>query len=158
MTAKRFARAPAGFTLVELMVVVSVLALLASLAAPSMGRIIAAQRVKSSASNLHLALLKARSEAIKRNSAVTLEPVTGSNWASGWNIRSGTTTIDVTQAQARVVVTPTPNPTPSLTYRADGRLNGAAVMFVMSSEASPTSRCVSVDPTGRPYVKEASTC
>ena len=72
-----------GFTLIELMVVMSILAVLASLAAPSMSKLIATQRLRSAAGDMHLALVKARSEAVKRNKDVTIS-AQGGSWAAGW--------------------------------------------------------------------------
>lgn len=150
-------RGARGVTLIELMVVVSLLGLLAALAAPSMTSLVATQRLKSSASDLHLALLKARSEAIKRNANVSLAPVTGSNWASGWNIVAGATTLDTTAARSGVSIAPNPSPLTSIVFRYDGRTTAAAgVAFEFSASSASGPRCVSLDPAGRPYLKAAA--
>ena len=75
-----------GFTLIELMVAVGLLAILATLAAPSMGDFIVRQRVASQAGDLALAMALARSEAIKGNASVTVMPLTVSTtgWSDGW--------------------------------------------------------------------------
>ena len=147
-----------GFTLIELMVVVSLLAILAALAGPSMAGLIASQRVKSSASELHLALLKARSEAIKRNGNVSLTPATGTNWSSGWNVVSGTVTLDSTGARNGVAISSNPTSLASIVFRYDGRTTAASnVNFQLSATSASAPRCVSIDATGRPYVK-ASAC
>ena len=63
---------PRGFTLAELLVVLTIVALLATVAMPSMAGVIDSIRI-SSASNVFLSNLQlARSEAIKRNSRVAL--------------------------------------------------------------------------------------
>jgi type IV fimbrial biogenesis protein FimT len=66
--------AQGGFTLVELMVTVSVMAILAAIAAPSMTGLINANRLSGQAGELTSALQLARSEAIRRNSRVTVCP------------------------------------------------------------------------------------
>ena len=91
-------RSTAGFTLVELMVVVSLLAILMGLAAPSFARLAKAAAI-SSAVNQFLADMRfARSEAVRRGGGVVLcrsedpesaEPTCSSSldsagWASGW--------------------------------------------------------------------------
>lgn len=148
----------AGFTLIETMVVLALLAILASLAGPAMSRFVASQRVKSSASSLHLALVKARSEAIKRNGTVSVQPITGTNWNSGWNVVSGTTVLDVSPANARVEVTTTPSGTGLVSFRADGRTSTGAIEFDLKSPLASSFRRVCIDAAGRPYVKEGSTC
>src|SRR5690606_26454848 len=58
-------QASRGFTLIELMIAVSLLAIVAALAAPAMGDFLVRQRVASQAGDLALAMALARSEAIK---------------------------------------------------------------------------------------------
>jgi type IV fimbrial biogenesis protein FimT len=81
----------AGFTLVELMIVVAVVAILLSLAAPAFSGMVSSVRLSSASNSLFSSLLLARSEAIKRNSRVVLcKSVTGDactstdGWEQGW--------------------------------------------------------------------------
>lgn len=149
-----------GFTMIELMVVVAILAIMASLAAPSMSGLIGQQRLKSAATDMHLALLKARTEAIKRNANVTVSP-SGGSWANGWSIpdpvssaapplevRGPTTSVTVATAATQIVFAPTGRTTPAT----------AGASFVFTSNAANASRCLAIDPSGRPYVKEGSSC
>lgn len=76
----------------ELMVVVAITAILASMAAPSFVGYINTTRQSSAASRLVSDLNRARSEAIKRNSRLLLcvrntagtDCGTGTNWQNGW--------------------------------------------------------------------------
>ncbi|WP_374008221.1 GspH/FimT family pseudopilin [Delftia lacustris] len=63
----------AGFTTIELIVVVAILAVLASLAAPSFMPIIERWRVRQTIEGLQSTLYYARSEAIKRGGKVVLQ-------------------------------------------------------------------------------------
>ncbi|WP_280355740.1 GspH/FimT family pseudopilin [Pseudomonas sp. BN414] len=81
------ARAEKGFTLVELMVALMVLAILIGVAVPSYQNIIASQRLRAAVSDLHSALVFARSEAIKRNRSIALSP-SHDDWGLGWRIPS----------------------------------------------------------------------
>ena len=155
VTPARTRRAMAGLTLVELVVALALLALLTTLAAPAMSRLITGQRVKTAASNLHLALVKTRSEALKRNTSVTLSRSNGS-WSNGWTIDAGATQIDTAAAAKGVTVSA--GSTTSIVYAPNGRVSsGAGSVFVLSA-TGVNSRCVSIDSSGRPYAKEGSTC
>ena len=61
-----------GFTLIELMVTIAVLAIIVGIAAPSISTQLANQRVKSTASTLENALKEAKAESIIRRQSLTL--------------------------------------------------------------------------------------
>src|ERR1700756_2423405 len=75
-----------GFTLIELLVVMTVLGIMLGLAVPSFKNFIGSQRAQAAADELSTSLLLARSEAIKRNTTVTITPVTTGDWTSGWSV------------------------------------------------------------------------
>lgn len=78
-----------GFTLVELMIVVVLVSTLLGLGVPLFRDFIKDQRARTTSSDLSIALMLARSEAIKRNDTVTLEPANdGDDWSVGWTIAS----------------------------------------------------------------------
>ena len=89
------ATAQHGFTAIELMVVVSIVAILAALAGPSFTPLIENWRVRESAEQLQSTLYYARSEAIKRGGQVVIQKIpnntngctsaTGTRaWDCGW--------------------------------------------------------------------------
>jgi type IV fimbrial biogenesis protein FimT len=91
---QRFAR---GFTAIELMVTVAILAVLAALAAPSFTPLIERWRVRQVAEELQSTLYYARSEAIKRGGNISITrnsnagacTSAGSNlalWSCGWTV------------------------------------------------------------------------
>ncbi|GAB2489272.1 type IVa pilus pseudopilin TppE [Comamonas humi] len=88
-------QAATGFTAIELMVVVAILAILAALAGPSFNGLIERWRVRQAVEGLQSALYYARSEAIKRGGSVSLrKEESGTNgcslakanddWDCGW--------------------------------------------------------------------------
>ena len=79
-------RVQAGFSLVELMVVIAVIAIFAGIATPSFRDMIASQRLNSASSALNESLWLARSEAIKRNTVVSFE---FNDIAEGWSVATG---------------------------------------------------------------------
>jgi type IV fimbrial biogenesis protein FimT len=79
----------AGFTLIEAMIVVAIVAILGSIAAPSFQEMIRKNRLTAASSALQVSLNLARSEAVKRgtDARVTIAP-NGSvgNWTGGWTV------------------------------------------------------------------------
>lgn len=140
-----------GFTLLELLVALAIVAILLTLAAPSFTTTIANHRVKSAASDIHMALLKARSEATSHNASVTITPNSG-DWKEGWVVRRGGVTIDNHDPLKGVTI----SDPGTVTYRSSGRVLGGVAFTVTSETVSTTQRCVSVDLSGRPYVKEGA--
>lgn len=83
----------AGFTLVELMVTISILGILAALAAPSFSDSIKRYRVNAIKDDLIASMQIARSEAIRRGLPVFLirttncgATLTTSEWTCGWSV------------------------------------------------------------------------
>ena len=80
-----------GFTLVELMMVLAVVAILLTVAVPSFGAIMHSSKLTSASNSLLSSMLLARSEAIKRRSRVTLcktadgiSCAAAGGWEQGW--------------------------------------------------------------------------
>lgn len=150
-------RRTAGFTLTELVITVAIAAILAALAAPSFSSLIASQRMKNVATDIYLALAKARSEAIKRDTNVTLSPNTG-GWAAGWEIldpadATGTTKIEDHEAISNTAIS---GPT-SVIYRSSGRVSGtSAPKFDITATGSTSHTCVTVDLSGLPTQSTSS--
>lgn len=80
-----------GFTLIEQLVTLAVLAIVLALAIPAFSRLLASIRLSAAANELLSSLHLARSEAIRRGERVTLCPAppdktdcTGKAWHEGW--------------------------------------------------------------------------
>lgn len=80
-----------GFTLVEMLVVVSIVGILSGVAFPYLGVMVDSIRMRRIANSFHTSLLLARSEAIKRNGPVALcksaDGIACANtgdWEQGW--------------------------------------------------------------------------
>ncbi len=154
MSATRYAAM--GFTLVELMIVVAIAAILAVLAAPSFTQVIEGQRVRSAGTDLNIAMNRARSEAIKRNTLVILSPKSAGNWANGWQIADPTNpTVLLEDHDALSNLTAT-GPT-NVAYMSSGRVQGSTAPTIQISGVYPsTMRCVTVILSGEPQVKAGS--
>jgi type IV fimbrial biogenesis protein FimT len=144
-----------GFTLPELLIVITVLAVLVAAGMPSMGEFMRNQRVKTASFELFSTLVHARSEAITRNATVTIAPVS-SAWTNGWTVTdAGGTVIRTTGAVPNVTIT---GPT-NVVFRGSGRLNAASMptFQLEASGSTVTTRCISIDLSGRPTTK-ATAC
>jgi type IV fimbrial biogenesis protein FimT len=90
MTSPSLRTAAAGFTLIELMITVTMVAILIGIAAPSFTSWVTTVRVTGQANDLFSDLLLARSEAVKRDVQVAICASTtgtdcdGADWSTGW--------------------------------------------------------------------------
>jgi type IV fimbrial biogenesis protein FimT len=143
-----------GFTLTEIMVTLAVLVILVGLAIPSFSEILLAQRVKTASFDVFSGLVLARSEAISRNTTVTMAP-SGGNWSEGWTISDSSG--EVVQRQERMprVIITGPG---RVTYNGAGRVStgGTLINLVASGGRAAHARCISIDLSGQPVQKQAS--
>lgn len=156
-------RCGCGFSLIELMVVISVVAVLAAVATPSFNQFILSQRVKAASFDLVSTQLLARSEAIKRNTDVTVAlKSTTSGWAGGWTVSYATsaapttpiTLLDQTAYTGITIVGPT-SPASVIYKGTSGRPNAGKATFQLSADSA--IRCVTVDLSGMTGTK-TGTC
>ncbi|PJI95763.1 type IV fimbrial biogenesis protein FimT [Acidovorax sp. 69] len=148
-----------GFTLIELMVTVALLAVLLSLAAPSFQALLETQRMRAAAFDLMADLTLARNEALKRGdlaNPVTLRPTSGdaTHWESGWSVMVGTEVVSRKNSLGNGVTFTGPA---LVTFDRNGRVSSATTVarFALVNSSANRSRCISLDPSGRP--KSATT-
>lgn len=137
-----------GFTLIELMVTVSILAILLGIGVPSFRATIQGNRVASVSSDLVAALHFARSEAVRRGENVTLcssndQATCSGDWVDGWVVRSAAATIRVWPTAREGVVIAVPG---EVVFNPLGGVT-AARCFQVSLDA--ILRSVSVGAMGR---------
>lgn len=140
-----------GFTLVELLVAIAVLAIVMSLGAPAFGDFIRINRLKSAAFDLVVSLNYTRSEAIKRNTDATLTPGAG-GWSDGWSVQAGGETVKVFEAPTGIAINPAADGaawTAPVAFGRNGRPSGfrSMIFTVRPSDVSDNRfiRCVFVD-------------
>jgi type IV fimbrial biogenesis protein FimU len=142
-----------GFTIIEILMVVVILAVFAGLAAPSMADLLAATAVRGASSDFYASLAAARSEAIKRRTNATIAPI-GTTWNTGWTVKIGTNVFQqVDPLKPRVVVEP--STVVAITYGMNGRVSAGAqtIKFSDSVRTTVPNRCVSVDTNGLPRIR-----
>lgn len=150
-----------GFTIIEMMITVAVLAVIAAFALPAMTDLIYTGAVRSASSDFYGALLMARSEAIKRRTSAVVAPV-GSSWTTGWTVKTGTIVLqqeDALRSGVSVQVNvPASGTTSSITYGSNGRVSSGnqLVIFYSATQSKVRARCISVDPNGLPRMRSDS--
>lgn len=144
-----------GFTLVEALTVMLIVAVLAAVAVPGLTNALAAQRVRAAGADLVTALLVARSEAVKRNALVQVAPQVNSDWTTGWRITvvNGGVQLDTRGAlgyRVQVVRGPT-----NVVYGGSGRTISPGMLKIefqdpLANPEAQVGRCISIDTSGYP--------
>ena len=160
-----------GFTLIELMVGLAILAIVMRLAVPGITQMYKTNRVQTEASQFVSDLQLARAEAIRRGLPVSVCPSTNgtscvansSNWHAGWMVffdRSGNCSVDTGDTALRVRAgfrggdTFTASPAaPCVSFNREGFTAAptAATLFTLhtSENIADATRCVSLEFGGR---------
>ncbi len=159
-----------GFTLIELMITLAVLAVVLGIAMPAISDFAIKQRVSSQANEMMLSLAFARSEAVKLNRDVRIMPLTAAanGWGDGWCV--GPDTID-NCSHADVVrlfssingvsITSSgiANP-PVVVFRRDGTSTQNQVRLKVTSPnlnaTGEPARCITLNRQGRAEVRKTT--
>lgn len=142
-----------GFTLIEMIVVVTIVAVLMALAAPALSNFVLNGRVRQASSDIWSSLSLARSEALRRNTNVSVVPG-GTDWRNGWQVQAGGEVIRVHDAVSSSLDALTIG---TLAYGRDGRLTTTSTEYVfevaVAGNAGVIKRCVYVRASGLPVIQ-----
>lgn len=151
-----------GFTVIELMVTLTIAVILATIAAPSFQSMLSGQRVQGASTDLLAHLMLARSEAIKQNRSITLVSNNGAvAWQGGWQmfpVGAPDSLVMAQDAYASIAITAAVD---NVTYNRDGRVAAnQTVSFTVSDPSladGGSTRCVRITLTGMP-ISEKGGC
>ncbi|MBI5907084.1 MAG: GspH/FimT family pseudopilin [Burkholderiales bacterium] len=137
-----------GFTLIELMVVITIAGVMVGIGMPSFKNFVAGQRVKTATGDFSTAAIYARSEAIKRNAEVGLVAAAG-GWKNGWSVKAGTVTLSQQAAFPALTMT---SAVTEVVYLGSGRLKEQVLVssLQVAADGASSARCVSFELSGLP--------
>ena len=163
-----------GFSLIELMMALVVLAIMVGTAIPSFQSLMRDQRTSGMTNDLVSALHLARSEAVKRKQAVTVcrranltdDPPTcaldnATSYTVGWLVTTddsdGSATLRAWNAPASNPVIE--GPSGGVTFNSMGGVNaGGAFSLTMPGAPTDQERCVTISQTGRIHSAKGVAC
>jgi len=141
-----------GFTVIEAMVVVGIIAILAGFAAPSMNQLIRTQKIRSISYDLFGDLTFARGEAISRGHSVSIASKSGANWVDGWTVRDVTSNLLLRDQGPRSSGIAFTADATELVFQPNGRTTVSVAFTIKPVESAPDDqkRCIRITPSGRP--------
>lgn len=154
--ARRAARArQLGFTLAELLVAVAIVGLLAGIGVPMFRQGLDFVAAKGAAIELASDLRYARAEALKRNTTVTVTPISGS-WSQGWEVRTAANELLSQHVTTRSGVTISA-PSAGVTFASSGRLadtdaDPTSLKWLVDTSTESGKRCVTLGVTGAAHI------
>lgn len=160
MSRRTTGRETRGFTLIEMMTAVTLLAVLLGLAAPSFQGFIANQRIRNTSFDLMAALMLARSEAVTRNGNVSFKRAdTDAGWAGGWAVDVGTADPLLNQEALKNLSITASADLAAIVYGKDGRTSTGGIQFTIapaSTISGVSPRCISIGPSGVPSSRKGA--
>ena len=153
-----------GFTLVEMLVAISIAAILLAIAVPSYNGSQLNSQLRASANDLIGSMNLARSEAIKGGTAVTMcasanGETCGGAWNEGWVVLRGADVLHSVSAIPSGFRLTEFSGTATLAFQSTG-VDATPAIFTLcrsTPAAGPQERVVSMDATGRAFVKRTAT-
>lgn len=138
-------KASAGFTVIELMIVVFIVAIFASVALPSFSTLMTNSRLQSASNELASVIQYARSAAVQNNQSMNLCVSSGV-----WSVRKSCTDTNSTVLRS---FTPPDGVTisasvSSLTFRSNGTASSSADLIACNNNKAATGYKISVQASG----------
>lgn len=175
---KRQKHSQKGFTVIELMIVLTVAAVLLAVGLPSFETMIKRNRISTEVNRVVGNLNYARSEAVAQGQTITLatKSATNNDWSQGWQIfvdstpaaggsafdaANDTLLKDIDGSPGSLTVNSNAQGSPYISFRSNGMLNegGASVIIAVCDEdGTEQGSSITVNLVGRVSVAETATC
>lgn len=140
-----------GFTLIEMMVTVAVLAIILGIGVPSFQGLIERNRVSTATDRLLATLASARSEAIRLGQAVNVLRL-GDTWQNGWEVTTGASTIRRESGVSPSIKIIDQNIGNAISFAANGNvptLSGRSAVFtICATNSTARRRQISINERG----------
>ncbi len=157
-----------GFTIIELMITVALASILLAIAVPQFTRQIEQSRFTNTSNELLGVMNYARAEALRRSRPVTVAPLVGASWNSGWQVfidenRNGAKDAAVVLKRGNAITTANLVATAAfVTFDSNGRRwSAAATPFVRIEAFKPGAdadlkRTVCIGSSGRSVIAKGT--
>jgi type IV fimbrial biogenesis protein FimT len=162
-----------GFSLIELIITLTVVGILVALAAPGMQRMFSDNRLTTQINDLLADISLSRSEAIKRNTSTGMcvtaangtSCVTSGNWANGWLVYYCSSPISPCPSASKVTVkahepltgnSTLSTPSDEFAFGKSGLLSSGAGQITLTDTKTGGKRIVCVGSTGRPALSKVN--
>ncbi|KAF1071863.1 MAG: hypothetical protein GAK45_00400 [Pseudomonas citronellolis] len=142
-------RHSAGFTLIELMTVLMILAVFVSIALPAFTGTINNNRLQSSTNELYRLLQFARTEAVARQGKIVVTAPAANNWAGDVTVKAGTQVLRQVGSTGIGTGVSASAGSASITFNAAGSTGSKACVTLCSTQNTSLCRYIAVQVTGR---------
>ena len=146
-----------GFTIIEVLVALSILAIVLSIGAPGFKTFINSSNMVANSNGMIGAFNYARTEAVKRGVTVEIAARDGSAWASGIVVKKSATGEELRLWPAFDTATSVSSAQSTFSFQASGEVNNDDVLTICDNRTAEQGRKISILLSGA-IIAEKVTC